>query len=110
MLLLAKVIEFSNRKNTYNYIGRATLMAIPQKSTLKSIFSYSFWDKCLKLGGYVLGTKFLIEPIFEVKYRILNFASSQFWRFFGDRKFSKFNIFTRSKIGSVKSFVLVPRT
>ena len=31
-----------------------TLIAIPRKSTLKSIF---FWDKCLKLGSRVLGTK-----------------------------------------------------
>ena len=34
-----------------------TLIAISRKSTLESISSYSFWDKCLKLVSYVLGTK-----------------------------------------------------
>ena len=28
-----------------------------RKSSLKSIFSYMFWDKCLKLVSHVLGTK-----------------------------------------------------
>ena len=34
-----------------------TFITIPQNTTLKSIFSYIFWDKCLKFGRYVLGTK-----------------------------------------------------
>ena len=45
-----------------------TLIAIPRKSTLKSIFSYSFLDIDLKLEHYVLGikTKSLIGPIFDL--------------------------------------------
>ena len=67
ILFLAKIIEFSNRGNTFNYMHVRTLIAIPRKSTLKSISSYIFWAKCLKLGSYVLGTKtkFSREQNFE---------------------------------------------
>ena len=67
-LFLAEVIAFWNLKITYNYIARATSIAIPQKSTLKSIFSYNFWGRPLKLRSYVLGTKtkILSEPIFDL--------------------------------------------
>ena len=34
-----------------------TLITISRKSTLKSLFFDSLWDKCLKLGNYVLRTK-----------------------------------------------------
>ena len=40
----------------YALVAR-TLIAIPKKSTLKSIFSCSSWDIDLKLCSYVLGTK-----------------------------------------------------
>ena len=37
----------------------------------KSIFTYIFWDKCMKIGSYVLGTKtkLLIEPNFDLGLR-----------------------------------------
>ena len=45
-----------------------TLNAIPRKSTLKSIFSFSYLGIDLKLQIYVLGTKnkLLIEPNFDL--------------------------------------------
>ena len=48
---------FKSRKQTYNYIAPTNFIVIPQKSSLKYMFSYIFSDKCLKLGSYVLGTK-----------------------------------------------------
>ena len=76
ILFQAKVIEFSNRENTYNYIltlHAQTLIAITWKSTFKPIFSsYSFWDKCFKLGIYVLGTQKWKCPPCQ-KWRISNF-------------------------------------
>ena len=46
----------------------------------KSISSNSFWDKCLKLVSYVLGTKtkLLIWPIFDLGLRSENF---EFYKF-----------------------------
>ena len=55
-----------------------TLNAISQKWTIfgisKSISSYSFRDKCLKPGSYVLETKtkLLIEPISDLGLRSEN--------------------------------------
>ena len=81
----------------------------------KFIFSYSFWDKCLKLGTYVPGakTKLLIEPIFYLglrreKCRILKFEIWNFWQseYFQNWIFSLLRY--TSKIGSIKSFVLAP--
>ena len=69
ILFLAKVIEFSNRENTYNYIAR---------TNFNRDFSYSFWDKYLKLGSYVLGTKTkqFIELIFDFGLKSENI---EFW-------------------------------
>ena len=95
-----------------------TLIANSRKSTLKSIV-YSFWDKCLKLGSHVLGTKKVWSS------RFLIYASeverSNFFKFLPCHKSTKMknlkfqnSIFSllrpKSKIGSIKSFVLVPRT
>ena len=55
--------SFLNRENTYNYIVQRTPANFNRNSPkinpkiLKSLFSYIFWDKCFKLGSYVLGTK-----------------------------------------------------
>ena len=61
ILLLAEVIKFWNPENTGNYSTRANFKRVFPKMDIfgisKSIFSYIFWDKCLKLGSYVLGTK-----------------------------------------------------
>ena len=55
-----------------------TSIAIPQKSTLKSIFSYSFWGRPSKLGSYVLGAKKnLCEPIFDLCLRSENIKFSK---------------------------------
>ena len=45
-----------------------TLIAIPRKSTLRSIISYSLRDRGLKHDSFVLGssTKLLINPIFDL--------------------------------------------
>ena len=121
ILLLAFVITFWNLKNTYNYIAR-TLIAIPQRSTfstLKSISSYSFWGKVLKLGNYVLGTKtkLLADQNFDIRSRKQNMG---FWIcrwpvFEGFLATSNVQIpiFSllgpKSKFWSAKSFVLGPR-
>ena len=52
MMFLAKVITLHTIT-----LRAGTLIAISRKSTQKYIFFYIFRDKCLKLGGYVLGTK-----------------------------------------------------
>ena len=85
----------------------------------KSIF-YIFWDKCMQLGSHVLGTKteLLIEPIFDLGLRSGNiefwnlvlFIFDDFWKG-GHFQNSIFPLLRpKSKIGSIKSSVLVPRT
>ena len=59
---------------------------------LKSISSYSFWDKCLKRGSYVLGTKFFMEPIFDLGLRSENRRLKLTKN--ADLEFSKFDIQT----------------
>ena len=91
MLFLAKVIKFLNPE----YIGYYSMCAnfkrvFPEMDIFgisKFIFYYSFWDKYLKLGSYVLGakTKLLIEPIFDLSRRSENIEIL---------KFSKIDIFT----------------
>ena len=41
---------------------------------ISKFISYSFWDKCLKLGSYVQGaeTEVFIEPIFDLGLRSEN--------------------------------------
>ena len=56
-----------------------TLIAIPRRSTFKSIFSYIFWDQCLKLESYVLGTKKLSsDQHIDLGLRSENI---EFWKF-----------------------------
>ena len=61
ILFLAKVIKFWNPEKMGNYRTRANFKCVFPKMDIfgisKSIFSYIFWDKCMKLGSYVLGTK-----------------------------------------------------
>ena len=61
ILFLAEVIKFWNPENMGNYSMRANFKRVFPKMDIfgisKSIFSYIFWDKCLKLRSYVLGTK-----------------------------------------------------
>ena len=67
ILFLAKVIEFSNRENTYNYKNNYIARANFNHDSPKMNFRIYLLLQCLKLGSYVLGnkTKFLIEPIFD---------------------------------------------
>ena len=83
-MFLAKVIESLNRENTYNYIARTNLNRNFPKINFKIyILLYSIWDKCLKLGSYVLGTKtkLLIEPIFDLGLRSENIEFLKFYIF-----------------------------
>ena len=76
-LFLAEAIKFWNPENTGNNSMCANFKRVFPKMDIfgfsKSI-SYRFWDKCLKLGSYVLGTKtkLLIEPIFDLGLRSEN--------------------------------------
>ena len=78
ILFLAKVIKFWNTENMGNYSMCANFKRVFPKMYIfgisKSIFSYIFWDKCMKLESYVLGTKtkILIEPIFDLGLRFGN--------------------------------------
>ena len=55
----------------YNYIARVNFNRDSPKINFK-IFSYSFWDRHLKLGSCVVGTKtkVLIKLIFDLGLRI----------------------------------------
>ena len=44
-----------------NYVPSQTYIVISRKSTLKSIFSYSFWDKCFELGSYALFIELIVD-------------------------------------------------
>ena len=79
-----KLLNFQIAKIRTITLRVQTLNAIPRKSTLKFIFSYIFWDNCLKLRSYVLGTKtkLLRGQNFDLglkksKVTILNFESCQ---------------------------------
>ena len=78
ILFLAEVIKFWNTENTGNFSLRTNFKHVFPKMDIfvisKSIYSYIFWDKCLKLESYVLVTK------------------TKLWRILGYRQFSKFNI------------------
>ena len=57
ILSLAKVIEFRNCENIYNYIACVNFNFSLPKVFLKIFSFYSFGCTVLKLSGYVLGTK-----------------------------------------------------
>ena len=68
-----EVIKFWNPENTGNNSMQRSKMDIFEIS--KSIF-YIFWDKCLKLGSYVLETetklsKFQVAKIENIDFRKL---------------------------------------
>ena len=83
-MFLADVIEFWNLENTGYYSTHKNFKwDFPKMEFFeisKSTSSYSFWDKCLKRGSCVLGTKtkFLIEPILDLGLRSENI---EFWKF-----------------------------
>ena len=74
----------------------AKVIAISRKSTLKFIFSNSFWDFNLKLGSYLLGTD-LADFWFRSqkwKYWILKIPNLHFWSILANKQPPKFDIFT----------------
>ena len=101
ILFLSVVIGFWNLENIGNYSTRANFKRDFPKLDIFGIqksISYSFGDKCLNLGGYVLGTKktfdwadFRFRPQ-KWKYWILKIASGQKILKIGYRQTLKFNI------------------
>ena len=82
LLFLAQVIKFLNPEYMGNYSTHANFKCVfPDIFGIsKSIFSYSFWGKWLKLGSVVLGakTKLLTEPIFDLGLRSENIEFLKF--------------------------------
>ena len=73
--MAAKVIIFSDRENTYNYTAHANFNCDSPEAKFKIyLLLQIFFDKCLKLDSYVLGTKtkLMIEPIFDSRLRSKN--------------------------------------
>ena len=120
-----KLLNFQIAKIHIITLHAQTLIAIPRKSTLKSIFSYIFWDKCLKLGSYVLGTKTKLssDQNFDLGLSDLGLRSEniEFWKLpvaqnpskmgTGNFQNSIFSLLRpKSKFWSLESFVLAHRT
>ena len=67
ILILAEVIGFWNLENT----GKTRFAKNGLFRSLKSIYSYKFWNRPLKLGSYVLGVKTQIINRAEFWFRPL---------------------------------------
>ena len=79
-----KLSEYEISKIHTIKLRTRNLIAIPRQSTIKSISSYSFWDKSLKLGSYVLRTK---TKLLKVAFRLKLTKNAYL-------EFSNFDIFT----------------
>ena len=106
ILFLAEVIKYWNPENMDNYSTRTNFTKRVFPKMDKKFIFYRFWDKCLKLGSYVLGTntKLLIEPIFDY-FKASEVKISNFENF----KVQYFHFWDLNQ-KSPRSKVLVPRT
>ena len=76
---LAKVITFLNHENTHNYIACSNSNRDSPKINLKIHLLLRLWDKFLKLGNYVLGTKTKLSRDQTFDWGLKN-ENIEFWK------------------------------